>query len=269
MSISTTPKQTFVEKVVFHSDAHAVCIQHALSSETAEIMGLLVGLVDEENNISYIHHSLILHRSDIKPDRVEISPEQLCSAGMDVEEIACAEKKPLKVLGWYHSHPHITVWPSHVDLRTQATYQEYMDPRFIGIIFSVYNGEKENLNRIQVTCFQTKKRNNEFHRHEIPIEIISKPNNKYNLENFTKLPKILFQEEAQNYNDEMRKKVDKLAALHNEAHQTQILSHITISVSVPLFECVQEKILANKEAIKNLKIFKQQLLQELKKKQAN
>lgn len=22
--------------------------------------------------------------------------------------------RPMRVVGWYHSHPHITVWPSHV-----------------------------------------------------------------------------------------------------------------------------------------------------------
>lgn len=38
----------------------------------------------------------------------------------------------------YHSHPHITVMPSHVDVRTQAMYQT-MDEGFIGLIFSVFN----------------------------------------------------------------------------------------------------------------------------------
>lgn len=25
-----------------------------------------------------------------------------------------SRKRPMRVIGWYHSHPHITVWPSHV-----------------------------------------------------------------------------------------------------------------------------------------------------------
>lgn len=45
---------------------------------------------------------------------------------------------PIQVLGWYHSHPHITVWPSHVDVGTQADYQ-LMDSNFIGLIFSCFN----------------------------------------------------------------------------------------------------------------------------------
>ena len=27
---------------------------------------------------------------------------------------------PTRIVGWYHSHPHITVLPSHVDLQTQV-----------------------------------------------------------------------------------------------------------------------------------------------------
>ncbi len=38
----------------------------------------------------------------------------------------------------YHSHPHITVLPSHVDVRTQAMYQK-LDEGFVGIIISAFN----------------------------------------------------------------------------------------------------------------------------------
>lgn len=57
---------------------------------------------------------MILHRSDKQPDRVEISPEQLCTASEHADYLARKLKKPMRVLGWYHSHPHITVCPSHV-----------------------------------------------------------------------------------------------------------------------------------------------------------
>jgi hypothetical protein len=43
-----------------------------------------------------------------------------------------------RVIGWYHSHPHITVQPSHVDVRTQGQYQA-MDPGFLGLIFSCFS----------------------------------------------------------------------------------------------------------------------------------
>lgn len=31
-----------------------------------------------------------------------------------LQHLATKLGRPIQVLGWYHSHPHITVWPSHV-----------------------------------------------------------------------------------------------------------------------------------------------------------
>ena len=60
----------------------------------------------------------MMRRSDRQPDRVEISPEQLSAAAIEAEALACRleQQIQIQVLGWYHSHPHITVyiWPSHV-----------------------------------------------------------------------------------------------------------------------------------------------------------
>ena len=44
----------------------------------------------------------------------------------------------------YHSHPHITVLPSHVDLKTQAAYQ-MLDDGFVGIIISAFSGVRAPL----------------------------------------------------------------------------------------------------------------------------
>ena len=35
----------------------------------------------------------------------------VCLRGQD---LARELQRPMRVVGWYHSHPHITVWPSHV-----------------------------------------------------------------------------------------------------------------------------------------------------------
>ncbi|TKC34746.1 hypothetical protein EI555_006313, partial [Monodon monoceros] len=102
-----------VQAVHLESDAFLVCLNHALSTEKEEVMGLCIGEVDAVR-IVHIHSVIILRRSDKRKDRVEISPEQL---------LAELTGRPMRVVGWYHSHPHITVWPSHVDVRTQAMYQ--------------------------------------------------------------------------------------------------------------------------------------------------
>lgn len=95
-------------------------------------------------------------------------------AAAEAERLTVELKRPMRVLGWYHSHPHITVCPSHVgmyqnyffskylsninsiqknscyihyfyfvDVRTQATYQT-MDHSFVGLIFSVFSEGKES-----------------------------------------------------------------------------------------------------------------------------
>ena len=89
-----------------------------------------------ENRVVHICSAFAMRRSDKQPDRVEISPEQLSAAAIEAEvregdswvydimhhslyhfatqQLALKLKRPIQVLGWYHSHPHITVWPSHV-----------------------------------------------------------------------------------------------------------------------------------------------------------
>lgn len=59
---------------------------------------------------------MILYRLDKQKDRVEISPEQLLKAAGEADRLTIELKHPMRVLGWYHSHPHITVFPSHVGM---------------------------------------------------------------------------------------------------------------------------------------------------------
>ncbi|KAJ4950754.1 hypothetical protein NE237_027586 [Protea cynaroides] len=65
-----------------------------------------------------------------------------------------ATGRTTRVIGWYHSHPHITVLPSHVDVRTQAMYQ-LLDTGFIGLIFSCFSEDALKVGRIQVIAFQS------------------------------------------------------------------------------------------------------------------
>jgi len=69
---------------------------------------------------------------------VEASPEQLSRCAAAAEQFTHQGGVRTRVIGWYHSHPHITVLPSHVDIKTQATYQ-MLDDGFVGLIFSTFN----------------------------------------------------------------------------------------------------------------------------------
>lgn len=63
---------------------------------------------------AHIYAMKIPHRMDKKKDRVEISIDQLLAAQDYAEKLSQKSNKEIRVLGWFHSHPHITVWPSHV-----------------------------------------------------------------------------------------------------------------------------------------------------------
>ncbi|CDO98120.1 unnamed protein product [Coffea canephora] len=64
------------------------CLTHALSTETEEIMGLLLGDIQPSKNGSVtalIWCALPQPRSDRRKDRVETNPEQLTAASAHAE----------------------------------------------------------------------------------------------------------------------------------------------------------------------------------------
>lgn len=93
-------------------------------------------------------------RTDRRKDRVESSSAQLAEASQAAEAAQLATGKRTRIIGWYHSHPHITALPSAVDVKTQATYQQ-LDAGFVGLIFSVFNADSEHRNSVQTVAFQS------------------------------------------------------------------------------------------------------------------
>ena len=104
---------------------------------------------------------------------MEISAEQLGQASSKAEEMGKECGRELRIIGWYHSHPHITVWPSHVDVRTQFIYQQ-MDPNFVGLIFSGFHNDPSMVGRVEITCFQSvfSDATTSHTRHEVPLDLI-------------------------------------------------------------------------------------------------
>ena len=133
-----------ISSIDISSDAMMVCLCHAMTSEAEEIMGLLLGdVVDmgSREGMKVRIWSISLHTREQavrSGDRVEISPEQLAAAAGEAERLTEELGLHTRVVGWYHSHPHLAVVPSSVDLHTQAMYQQ-LDSGFVGLIFSVFN----------------------------------------------------------------------------------------------------------------------------------
>ncbi|WOL20716.1 hypothetical protein Cni_G29522 [Canna indica] len=133
------------------------CLTHALTTETEEIMGLLLGDIQYSDGgyaTALIWGASPQMRSDRRKDRVETNPELLAAASSQAERMTAMTGRTTRVIGWYHSHPHITVLPSHVDVRTQAMYQ-LLDNGFIGLIFSCFSEDALKVGRIQVIAFQS------------------------------------------------------------------------------------------------------------------
>ena len=120
-------------------------------------MGLLLGDWEKDaegrNSRAIVRHTKVLMRNDRRKDRVEVSSHQLSEASEDAEKITRDSNVNTRVIGWYHSHPHITVFPSHVDVRTQGQYQ-MLDEGFLGMIFSCFsNDSSNNAGKIKVAEF--------------------------------------------------------------------------------------------------------------------
>ncbi|XP_026746765.1 lys-63-specific deubiquitinase BRCC36-like [Trichoplusia ni] len=256
-----------LNKVLLSSDVALVCVQHALSTEKEEIMGLLLGEVDSNGSLVSVVSSVILRRLDKKPDRVEISEEQLVQATLRAEELAAEVNRPLRVVGWYHSHPHITVWPSHVDLATQYMYQR-MDASFVGIIFAVFlTDQSTKAPSIQITCFQSVNDGSSQSRREIEMEIINDNNSLLlnNLETLTQLPAILKEEEDESYTNEVgpNETDDIINRQHNAAVRTIAIGHIVDKMSRPMLEGLVARNTLNTVRLKALKKQHQQMMSKL------
>jgi BRCA1/BRCA2-containing complex subunit 3 len=161
-----------LEEIIVVPSVLETLIAHGFTSEREECVGLLLGHLIEERrkgerrkNIDIERKRLravvtglyVLRRSDRRSDRVEVSSEQVAGASKYLEKFnkklnsSGMQPPPMKVIGWYHSHPHITCRPSHVDLRTQQQYQQYLEPLFFGIIVSTFNTDTS---KVFILCLQ-------------------------------------------------------------------------------------------------------------------
>lgn len=251
--------------VHMNADVYKVCLQHALSTEKEEVMGLLIGEIDE-NKEARVSALVMLRRSDKRKDRVEISPEQLSGAAELAEKLAEELKRPMRVIGWYHSHPHITVWPSHVDIRTQLSYQ-MLDQGFVGIIFSVFSEDKSSKEQeIQVTCFQSVGCDAMPEKRDIDLFIVpTQTVSEHCLKAMVRLPEILVEEERETHDKACQLAVNNiLSAVYNDAELTKAMCHIAELVSLPLFTTVDKLYRDSESKVNKLKLEKDHLTKQLK-----
>ncbi|KAJ3321246.1 BRCA1 BRCA2-containing complex, subunit 3 [Boothiomyces sp. JEL0866] len=203
-------------KVTIDASVHLLLSTFALSNEMEEVAAMLLGSTEED---VYITSCVFLVRKDKRKDRVEISSEQLSEA------MEKAEKLGLRVIGWMHSHPKITVYPSHVDLKTQLSLQS-LDSKFIGIIYSCFE-RKDDSHRVQLTAFQTDPSGEHL---QIPVIVKSAKLNLETLKLLQEIPMVYLKEET-----------DELTAV---ALQTSALRVVKLeqTLVLPLLEILKTRI---------------------------
>lgn len=143
------------------------CFAHAYVTEREEVMGVLLGEMvpacaaevggggsSSFGKTARIWATRVIQRKDKRPDRVEIAPEHLYIATEHAEYVTAQCKRNTRVLGWYHSHPRITPYPSAVDLNCQAGFQ-LMESGWVGLIFSVFHCDSAHANSSTIHAFQT------------------------------------------------------------------------------------------------------------------
>eukprot|EP00038_Savillea_parva_P013863 m.213036 g.213036 ORF g.213036 m.213036 type:complete len:282 (+) comp26348_c0_seq1:279-1124(+) len=239
--------------VHINSDVYFGCLAHAFSTEREEVMGLLIGVPTQSeagDRVVEICNLIILSRSDKRKDRCEISSEQLVSATETAERLAAATGRPLRVVGWYHSHPHITVWPSHVDLRTQAQWQ-VMEPTFIGLIFSCFNDAPDGVCRVEMTSFRTAA---DGTRIEVPVAVdAANVHSRSTLAALSAIPQIFFTEEETLFRQAQAvKHGEPLISVHNGAVYTAAVCRLLDQVCAPLVNTLHTRLARNHRLISRL-----------------
>ena len=130
------PKPTRM-KVVINADAYKTIILYSSRyanasiprNEWKEIYGILVGIQNKDEVI--VEKAIPMtfgHSTD-----VELGPEHYGFIGQ-IEDKLYAENEGRYVVGWFHSHPGLSLFYSWVDITNQISFQQG-NPDFIGIVF--------------------------------------------------------------------------------------------------------------------------------------
>ncbi|XP_043202298.1 lys-63-specific deubiquitinase BRCC36-like isoform X5 [Amphibalanus amphitrite] len=240
-----------LNKLKISADAYLVCLTHVLSTESTEVMGVLLGSV-EDGGVCRVISAKALVRLDKRKDRVEISSHQLMSGATEAERLAVELRRTVRVVGWYHSHPHITVWPSAVDIDTQHAYQ-MMDDGFAGLIFSVF--PKDQSAGVQAACFQSvADGTGALKRKDVPVCVEpSRTIAPHCLRALSGLPEALREEEVASY-DAVRpaSNSDQLTEMHNQAVLVSNITQQLGLLTMPLLQMMENRLERNQRQLRRL-----------------
>lgn len=121
-------------EVNIHLSALLLIDIHAHSA-LIEVMGLLGGYFDRENNILHITRYIPCKGLDHSNTHCDMCPVSQSEASEALHEAG------VEVIGWFHSHPTFYPNPSVQDIDTQLSMQTYLSNKykpFVGVILSPF-----------------------------------------------------------------------------------------------------------------------------------
>ena len=159
-----------------------------------------------------------------------------------VEAQSFAESLGLRVVGWYHSHPNITVPPSHVDLRTQTNYQN-LDQRFVGLIFSAFNFDKKSwTDTKEAIAFQTSSEGEcRYVRLKVGRDEAGGRMEETAIQAVASIPGVLKLEEEEEFSRMTGARPDPLTLLHNRAVLLSQLAKQSAEITAPILTALQQR----------------------------
>ncbi len=166
---------------------------------------------------------------------------------------------PLTSLGRFLQ---VTVLPSHVDVRTQATYQ-LMDESFVGVILSCFSRAEVDgagsVDRVQLGAFKSLAVGAEHQMLVVPVQVVSEPAAPLSAALAqARLQDILLQEERAEFDNAVARATTQIAAVHACAiYDTSVCRVLQYSVA-PLcrtlqYEAVQLELDLERQRARELK----------------
>eukprot|EP00889_Picochlorum_renovo_P007640 jgi/Picre1/34670/NNA_002138.t1 len=138
----------YFKRVNFTASAVVEMGIHANSGGNLEVMGLLLGKIEDE----------VFHVLNVFPLPVE-GTETRVNAQSEANEYIVRFLEALQrsgnsdcVVGWYHSHPGYGCWLSGIDVSTQTVNQKYQDP-FLAVVIDPHETIKTG--KISIGSFRT------------------------------------------------------------------------------------------------------------------
>jgi BRCA1/BRCA2-containing complex subunit 3 len=246
-------KYQYCDLINLTSDAYSSILNHALLTENEEIMGLLIAneIKKKDSLIINIFSTICLTRKCKEKNRVEFDEIQMAHAIEITNEIKNENKIDANVVGWYHSHPKITIPPSNVDLNTQKS-QQYQGT-FVGLIVSCFSTDSNKINKINLIAFQTKSdKYNVLSPHYIKIEFVNEleifgnnwSNTSNNAMTFASILQNLLNEEEEQYNKEKEiiDEDDSINKILLYSNRQSLLCKIIQNVSSPYVNSLDSEI---------------------------